>query len=44
MKKYFNRLSYLWEGFRNFIDKGRSGKIILKRPNLIYYIDETNKE
>lgn len=33
---YYNRLSDLWEGARNWIDKGRSGKISLSRPNLIF--------
>ena len=33
---FYNRLSDLWEGARNFIDNGRTGKINLTRPNLIY--------
>ena len=33
---YYNRLTDLWEGARNFLDKGRSGNISLTRPNLIY--------
>ena len=35
---YYNRLSDLWEGAKNWIDKGRSGKIDLTRPNLIYKV------
>lgn len=38
---YYNRLSDLWEGAKNFIDNGRSGKINLTRPNLIYYVTHT---
>lgn len=34
---YYNRLTDLWEGARNWIDKGRSGKIDLSRPNLLYH-------
>lgn len=33
---YYNKLTDLWEGARNFLDKGRSGKISLARPNLIF--------
>lgn len=35
----YNRFIDLWEGARNFIDHGRSGKIDLSRPNAIYYND-----
>lgn len=35
---YYNRLSDLWEGAKNFIDNGRSGKLSLNRPNLIYHV------
>lgn len=33
---YVNYLVDLWEGAKNFLDNGRSGKISLQRPNLIY--------
>lgn len=33
---YYNKLTDLWEGARNFLDKGRSGKLSLGRPNLIF--------
>lgn len=36
---YYNRLTDLWEGARNWIDNGRSGKVQLTRPNLIYNIE-----
>lgn len=36
---YYNRLTDLWEGARNWIDNGRSGKVQLTRPNLIYHVD-----
>lgn len=35
---YFNALTDLWEGARNWLDNGRSGKIQLTRPNLIYHV------
>lgn len=35
---YYNRLTDLWEGAQNWIDNGRSGKLSLSRPNLIYHI------
>ena len=35
---YYNRLSDLWEGARNWLDNGRSGKINLSRPNLIFSV------
>ena len=35
---YYNRLTDLWEGARNWIDNGRSGKVQLNRPNLIYQV------
>ena len=35
---YFNSLTDLWEGARNWLDKGRSGKLDLTRPNLIYHV------
>lgn len=42
MRVYFhgvhNMLVDLWEGAKNFIDLGRSGKISLPRPNLVYRI------
>lgn len=38
---YFNRLTDLWEGARNWIDNGRSGKVQLTRPNLIYHIEDS---
>lgn len=34
---YYNRLTDLWEGAKNFLDTGRSGNISLSRPNLIYH-------
>lgn len=34
---YYNRLTDLWEGAKNWIDNGRSGKVCLTRPNLIYH-------
>lgn len=34
----YNRLVDLWEGAKNFIDKGRSGSIDLTMPNLIYNV------
>lgn len=39
---YYNRLTDLWEGARNWLDNGRTGKINLSRPNLIYKIDGDN--
>lgn len=36
---YYNRLTDLWEGARNWIDNGRSGKVQLTRPNLIYHVN-----
>ena len=36
---YFNRLTDLWEGAKNWLDNGRSGKINLTRPNLIYFAE-----
>lgn len=36
---YYNRLTDLWEGARNWLDNGRTGKINLTRPNLIYKLD-----
>ena len=36
---YYNRLTDLWEGARNWIDNGRSGKVQLTRPNLIYHVE-----
>lgn len=38
---YYNRLTDLWEGARNWIDNGRSGKVQLTRPNLIYHIEDS---
>lgn len=35
---YYNRLTDLWEGAKNWLDNGRSGKVNLARPNLIYEI------
>lgn len=35
---YYNRLVDLWEGAKNFLDTGRSGKISLNRPRLIYSV------
>lgn len=35
---YYNRLSDLWEGARNWLDNGRTGKINLSRPNLIFSV------
>lgn len=35
---YYNRLTDLWEGAQNWIDNGRSGKLSLTRPNLIYHL------
>lgn len=32
----YNRLTDLWEGAKNFIDRGRSGDITLQRPNAIW--------
>lgn len=37
----YNRFIDLWEGARNFIDHGRSGKIDLSRPNAIYKVIST---
>lgn len=37
----YNRFIDLWEGARNFIDHGRSGKIDLSRPNAIYHATST---
>lgn len=36
---YFNSLTDAWEGAKNWLDKGRSGKIDLSRPNLIYKVE-----
>ncbi|AXB22558.1 major capsid protein [Alces alces faeces associated microvirus MP3 6497] len=33
---YYNRLTDLWEGARNWLDNGRTGKLSLTRPNLVY--------
>lgn len=41
---YYNRLTDLWEGAKNWIDKGRSGKLSLARPNLIYHVSYTDTE
>ena len=38
---YINYLVDLWEGAKNFLDAGRSGKILLRRPNLIYRSDKS---
>lgn len=38
---YYNRLTDLWEGAQNFLDTGRSGKIALNRPNLIWHATST---
>lgn len=35
---YVNYLVDLWEGAKNFLDNGRSGKINLQRPKLIYKV------
>ena len=35
---YINYLVDLWEGAKNFLDAGRSGKISLQRPKLIYKV------
>lgn len=35
---YYNRLTDLWEGAQNWIDNGRSGKLSLTRPNLVYHV------
>lgn len=40
---YYNRLSDLWEGAKNFLDTGRSGKISLTRPRLIYTAEYTQE-
>lgn len=37
---YYNRLTDLWEGARNWIDNGRSGTININRPNLIYHLED----
>lgn len=39
---YINYLVDLWEGAKNFLDAGRSGKISLNRPNLIYHLEHNN--
>lgn len=39
---YFNRLVDLWEGAKNFLDTGLSGKLSLQRPNLIYHLEEAS--
>lgn len=39
---YYNRLTDLWEGARNWIDNGRSGKVQLTRPNLIYHLTNSS--
>lgn len=41
---YYNRLTDLWEGARNWIDNGRSGKVQLNRPNLIYHSSVTTPQ
>lgn len=38
---YVNYLVDLWEGAKNFLDAGRSGRISLQRPNLIYRVTAT---
>lgn len=38
---YYNRLIDLWEGAKNWLDNGRSGKLSLTRPNLIYHVTFT---
>lgn len=35
---YYNRLTDLWEGARNWLDNGRRGKVQLNRPNLIWRV------
>lgn len=40
----YNRLIDLWEGAKNFIDKGRSGSIDLTMPNLIYKASYSNND
>lgn len=35
---YVNYLVDLWEGAKNFLDAGRSGRISLQRPKLIYKV------
>ena len=40
----YNRFIDLWEGARNFIDHGRSGKIDLSRPNAIYTVSFNDGE
>lgn len=35
---YYNRLVDLWEGAKNWLDNGRTGKVQLNRPNLIYQV------
>ena len=39
---YYNRLTDLWEGARNWLDNGRTGHISLTRPNLIYHCEGDN--
>ena len=38
---YVNYLVDLWEGAKNFLDAGRTGKISLSRPNLIWHVEHT---
>lgn len=35
---YYNRLTDLWEGARNWLDNGRTGKVNMTRPRLVYKI------
>lgn len=39
---YYNRLVDLWEGAKNFLDTGLSGKLSLQRPNLIYHLEKAS--
>lgn len=40
----YNRLTDLWEGAKNFIDRGRSGDITLRRPNAIWIAQYPNSD
>lgn len=40
----YNRLTDLWEGAKNFIDRGRSGDITLRRPNAIWTAEYPNSD
>lgn len=41
---YYNKLEHLWEGAKNWLDNGRSGKLSLTRPNLVYHMHDDSHQ